>query len=131
MTRGRPSKRARNITGLRNQHQPAVSHLPNEERPTRNPVPIRSRESRPHDDPEADLGIYFDSARLVIDDDDDGMVSEPDLEELQEFGEWDDEELQERMYMLAVEEGDDPSDENWVPPQLKKKRRRTGVYSCI
>jgi hypothetical protein len=36
------------------------------------------------------LGVYFDSTRLVINNDNDGMVSEPDLEELPEVEELDD-----------------------------------------
>src|SRR5271168_806384 len=93
MTRGRPSKCAQNTTGLWNQHQPAVPHLPNKEHPRRNLVSICSHESSPHDDLEADLGVYFDSTRLVINDDDDGMVSEPDLEELPEVEELDDDSM--------------------------------------
>ena len=36
---------------------------------------------------------------------------------------WEDEDLQERMFKLAVNEGDDPSDEDWLPYELKKKKK--------
>ena len=48
--------------------------------------------------------------RLLVDDD--GMESEP--EELSECGDWYNDDLQERMYISAVKEGNNPSDEDCV-----------------
>ena len=128
MARGRPRKQARNISGLRNQSiHSTVSQLPNIE-PLVEPLQPPCDHINPAS-PERELGLHLDSTRYIIDGDGAGFESDSDVEELSLCGDWDDEELQESMFKLAVEEGDDPSDEGWLPDQLKrKKRRRTGEF---
>jgi hypothetical protein len=56
-----------------------------------------------------------------------GDESDLEIEELSECGDWVDEDLQKTMYELAVKEGDDPSDEDWLSAELmKRKRQNTG-----
>jgi hypothetical protein len=89
-----------------------------------------SHEFSPLDEPKRELGLHLDSTRFLINDDDAGMESDTDVEELSECGEWEDDDLQESMYKLAVCEGDDPSDEDWLPYELRKKKKlRTGQIS--
>ena len=130
MARGRPRKHTRNTTGLRNQStQSSVPKLPNGEHlgndiePAGAQVPRNSHDPSSSDKPERELGLHLDSTRFLINDDDAGMESDSDVEELSSGEDWDDEDLQERMFKLAMNEGDDPSDEDWLPYELKKKKK--------
>ena len=51
------------------------------------------------------------------------MESDSDVEELSSGEDWEDKDLQEKMFKLAVKEGDDPSDEDCLPYELKKKKK--------
>jgi hypothetical protein len=117
MPGGRPRKHARNTARLRNQsNQTTVPDLPNRDTSASSqPSPPQG----PGDENES-IGIYFDSMRLLINDDA-GIESE--LEESSDSMEWDDEDLQERMYSFAMDEGDDLADESWLPPELKKRKK--------
>jgi hypothetical protein len=78
---------------------------------------------------ERELGLYFDSTRFIIDNENAAIESDLELEvdELSLCGDWGDEDLQENLIQMAVNEGDDPLDENWLPYGLKmKKRSRIG-----
>ncbi|KAF8522028.1 hypothetical protein JB92DRAFT_3141090 [Gautieria morchelliformis] len=122
MARGRPPKCRRNITGLRNQGgEPSGTDLPNVEPPANHP----SDGPSPSDQPDEDEGLqlHLDSTRVLMDNDEAGIESGSEVEEMSELGDWDDEELQEKMYMLAVNIGDDPSDEDWIPPELRPKKK--------
>lgn len=79
------------------------------------------------DIPEWELGLYFDSTRFIIDDADAGIESDLEVDELSLHGDWGDGDLQESLIQLAVEAGDNPLDEDWLPYELKKKKKpRTG-----
>ena len=131
MVHRQPQKHTRNTTGLRNQStQSSVPELPNGEHlgndiePASAQVPHNSHKPSSSDKPEQELGLHLDSTRFLIDDDDDaGMESDSDVEELSLGEDWEDKDLQERMFKLAVNEGDDPSDEDWLPYELKKKKK--------
>lgn len=137
--RGSKAHKGRNITGLRNQRPQA-----NEERPALPPTPP------PHDPAPALLDLddlesddegwesdakYTDLGRHFGTNDTEDSESD---EELQEF-DWkdfdpdlDDAHLQHRLLKYAIAMGDDPRDEDWVPPEevrkeLKRKRRQKGV----
>ena len=121
MARGRPPKRRRNITGLRNQAgEPSGTDLPNVD-----PLTTHPTDASPSDQPKEDEGLRLhpDSAKFVIDNDDAGVESRSEVEEMSDVEDWDDEELQEKMYMLAVNTGDDPTDEDWLPPGLQPKKK--------
>jgi len=75
---------------------------------------------------EQELGFHPDSTRFCIEDDNAGIESDSEVEETFDCEDWDDEELWENMTVLVVNVGDDPLDEDWVPPELKKKKQRTG-----
>ena len=142
MGRGRPQKRSRNTTGLRNQQQlERIStpgpHLPNTE-PLTNVQVAPTDDSDSHDNshsstpdiPEQELGLYFDSTRFIIDNENAAIESDLELEveELSLCGDWGDEDLQENLIQMAVNDGDSPLDENWLPYgwyglKMKKKPR--------
>jgi hypothetical protein len=74
-----------------------------------------------------DLGMHFDSVQVIFDEEDTGDELDLEIEELSECRDWDDKDLQKTMYELAVKEGDDPSDETWLPLELMKmKKWKTG-----
>jgi len=113
MARGRPRKRARNTAGLRNQsNQSTEPHLPDADTSPNDNNPIS-------DDLETGIGTYHDSTRLIVNDDDGNLQSDTDVEELSDE-DWGDDELQESMYMMAINEGDDPTDEDWTPTTLRR-----------
>jgi hypothetical protein len=62
----------------------------------------------------------------VFNDENDGEDTDGNVEELSsdDLSDWDGEELRERLYRLAAREGDDPSDEDWFPACLERKRKR-------
>jgi len=72
------------------------------------------------DRPKQALGLHIDSTRFLIGDDNAGMESDAEVEEASLCGDWEDEGLQESMFKLALDEGDDMSDEDWLPYQLRK-----------
>ena len=130
MVGGRPQKHIRNTAGLRNQStQSSVPQLPNGEHlgndiePASAQVSHDSHVPSSSDKPERELGFHLDSTRFLINDDDAGMESDSDVKELSSGEDWEDKDLQERMFKLAVKEGDDPSDEDWLPYELKKKKK--------
>jgi hypothetical protein len=67
--------------------------------------------------------LHPDSTSFLINDDDAGMESDSDVEEFSSGEDWGDEDSQERMFKLAVNEEDDPSDKDWLPYELKKKKK--------
>ena len=86
------------------------------------------------DIPEQELGLYFDSTKFIIDDENAGIESdlEVEVDELSLCGDWGDENLQESLIRMAVNEGDNPLDENWLPYGLKiKKKPRTGELQSL
>jgi hypothetical protein len=76
--------------------------------------------------------LYFDSTRFIIDDENAGIESdsefEDDFDELPLCEDWENEDLQESLIRMAVNEGDNPLDENWLPDwlKMKKRKKRTG-----
>jgi len=126
MVGGWPRKHIRNTAGLRNQStQSSVPQLPNGEHlgndiePASAQVSHDSHVPSSSDKPERELGIHLDSTRFLINDDDAGMESDSDVEELSSGEDWEDKDLQERMFKLAVKEGDDPLDEDWLPDKMQ------------
>ena len=120
MARGRRPKRIRSTTGLRNNSSVLTATPP--------------RELSPDGWSEAaSVGVYFDSTRLIIDEDDAGCESDLDVDDIFECEDWEDEGLRDNMYLLAVREGDDPSDEDWLPPGLhtKKKLKTSGEHIIL
>lgn len=125
MARGRPPKHARNTSGLRNKSKGSLV--------TPTPVPETAVEnlnlSHLHDSRESspdgyNVGMYFDSTRPIVGNDDAGCESDLDVDEVFESEEWEDEELRDNMSLLAVQEGDDPSDEDWFPPGLRRRKKQ-------
>jgi len=84
-------------------------------------LPVHKCHMIPMCPPKQELGFHLDSTRFLINDDDAGMESDSDVKELSLGEDWEDKDLQEIMFKLAVKEGDDPLDENWLPYELKKK----------
>ena len=134
MACGRPRKHTRNITGLRNQPtQSTVPQLPYAEPLANGTEPAQtlddshensnpSAPDRP-DTPEWELGLHFDSTRFIINDDDAGIESDLEVEEASLCRDWGDKNLQEGLIELAVNKGDDPLDEDWLPYALKKRKK--------
>ncbi|KAF5322819.1 hypothetical protein D9619_000294 [Psilocybe cf. subviscida] len=144
MARGKAEKRGRNISGLLNQ--------PGNERVKRQKVsPVASEEDiAPESDPvptsvpatmqQIARNSFFRSCFGVdcgLDSDNDNEdISFSDLEASEEESEpdsdvdeaadddWEEDlELQRRLFDLATANGDDMNDEEWLPPDLRKKRR--------
>ncbi|KAF8238549.1 hypothetical protein L208DRAFT_1241989 [Tricholoma matsutake] len=131
MARGRPQKHIRNTAGLRNQAtQSNIPQLPNAE-PLINDVECSPSPHDSHepinpsslDRPEQALGLHIDSTRFLIGDDNAGMESDTEIEEASLCGDWEDEGLQESMFKLGLDDGDDMSDEDWLPYQLRKTKK--------
>lgn len=131
MAHGRPQKHIRNTAGLRNQAtQSNIPQLPNAE-PLINDVECSPSPHDSHepinpsslDRPEQALGLHIDSTRFLIGDDNAGMESDTEIEEASLCGDWEDEGLQESMFKLGLDEGDDMSDEDWLPYQLRKTKK--------
>ena len=127
----RPQKHTRNVTGLRN-HSQVVNNLtchPEAE------IPILSTSPSPESDDELTwdelqtrrgLDEPRDASIEEKDDSDDGEPDEQDGEEadmeleaeidcLCADSSWEADDLQERLVDMAMAEGDDPSDEDWLP----------------
>ena len=98
--RGRKPKHKRNISGLQN--QPPTLHLPS---PTQPPSVLSI--STVNSDVESD-------AKWI-----------PNLE-LEEWGEWEvgTERFHVNLMRLAVDNNDDPRDEDWIPEALKRKEMK-------
>ncbi|KAG6852763.1 hypothetical protein H0H87_009370, partial [Tephrocybe sp. NHM501043] len=101
-----PSKHACNVTGLRNQPTNDASHTnPSED-------DIKARQS------------YGWNEELLDLSDDDSELEEEDEQ-------WGDEDLCRKMFDMASRGGDDPTDEDWVPPKFRNYRKRKADLSSI
>jgi hypothetical protein len=107
MTGGRPRKRARDTSGLQNQHHPRV------------PVTNEGDESGPESGPEQ--GMDHDACSHDEDEEDDIVEEASPWEDL------DNEEALEKLVELTIDRGDD---RDWVPDMncKKKKSRLNGVF---
>ncbi|KAG6843015.1 hypothetical protein H0H87_008570 [Tephrocybe sp. NHM501043] len=102
MGQDQPSKHACNVTGLRNQPTNDASHTnPSED-------DIKARQS------------YGWNEELLDLSDDDSELEEEDEQ-------WGDEDLCRKMFDMASRGGDDPTDEDWVPPKFRNYRKRKAV----
>lgn len=120
MARGRPPKRPRNTSGLK-QNQPKPAEDTRQDR-QRSPSP-----SEEGDGP----GILDDSLRVVINANQDGEAPDSDLEEISDCENEADEVLRDRMCEMAFDLGDEDSgDEEWVPGHRRKKRA-VGEYHIV
>jgi hypothetical protein len=133
----RHSKRQkRNISGLKNQPKP----IP-EPSSTESPVvePTSTIQEQLSLDPEdtaenadEDLGLRCpDSLKPLwrADDDDEGCMQAG--EELEDGWELREENLYIKLMTLAIDNGDDPRDEDWVPRGLRRKKQgEKGYFHC-
>jgi hypothetical protein len=111
MAAGRPRKLARKTTGLQKYHSKA-------QKTSTGSSPISGEESDEGWHP----NVYFDSSKLIIGADCDSDA-ETDEEEIHEWVDFEEEELERCMLDMAKAEGDDPADEEWLPSKVKKKRK--------
>jgi hypothetical protein len=111
MGRGRPRKQARKLAGLKN-HSPRAPHAPLEAVPNEN----AENESDDGWDPR----IFPDSNKLIAGE----LETETEISEASEWGDLDNEEFQVQMVDMARDQGDDPTDEDWLSPELRKKKRK-------
>lgn len=131
---GRKPKQKRNISGLRN--QPKAPTPPLQSSPTPEPSP-ESRKTRVEDveeDVEWSPQTRFDSSKPIWDEEDESSdeqenVSSPDgdIGTVEEWGEWNElaqDGLHVNLMKLAIENGDDPRDEDWIPQSLRRKRKK-------
>lgn len=145
MGRGRPPKRPRNINGLRNQPRNSSPSGHRDRLPcARSPVDaagpdipslntnLRSPDNAQSDDSDsddgADLGNCHGCTRSsrAFTEGADGWDSDSEMEQESECEpDWEDDTLCERMVDLAMNEGDNLHDEDWLPRNLKRKRRKT------
>lgn len=123
---GRPPKRRRNITGLRNQPREAATASAEAIDPDSHPPSPHNLDDESGDS-QAELRMFFDSTRFIFAGDGDGFDTDSDVEEDFESEDWDSDELREKMVALAMDHGDDFSDEDWLPRELRRKKKKTGV----
>jgi hypothetical protein len=119
-------KQKRNITGLRNQ---SSSHASQPE----NTIDNITIKDQAQDDPETEAGweppIRLDSAKtsweeedLVEDEEgvDDEMLADEDSGMMSKG-------LHVSMMIMAIRDGDDPRDEDWIPDKLRQKQRKRKI----
>ena len=136
-------KLKKNITGLRNQSKKKiVSHVKEAsnngtkatEVPSTHPVTHTDFDEQPNNDEECDAHIELDSNKLcwepASDDEDEEEVSEEedtdnengDVEVIEAgTDEWRGEALHVSLMVLAIEIGDNPQDEDWIPDSLRRR----------
>src|SRR6266481_6733287 len=121
MMHGCKTKPKRNISGLCNQPQQPVPtlHLPTPTQP-----PSISSISTANSDVESDAewipNLELDSMKMHLHAESDDEQLNMDLEE---WGKWDmgTESFYVNLMQLAVDNNDDPQDEDWIPEALKRK----------
>ncbi len=120
----RPSKKARNISGLQNQHKNSEEALQGSDGPKES---SRSRAPSPEEVCDVEAPHVFDTLNLdyAADGSDiEGGVLESDVEELEG---WADVELNDERVGRALAElalRDDPKDGEWIPGRLKKRSKQ-------
>ena len=149
MPRGRPTKRSKyNVTGLRNQKKQGAPRcsdlLDDQEEPTGgtelgkrchgNPSPSDSGDNEsesewdPHlvfmDSTKDSLGGY-EPASTESDQEEDDEDAECESAAVLEWDqELENDEFCQKMMQMAVNCGDDPKDENWMPPKQRVQKKR-------
>ena len=120
MMRGCKPKHKRNISGLQN--QPPTLHLPS---PTQPPSvsSIITVNSKVESDAEWIPNLELDSMKTHLHAESDDEQLNTDLEE---WGEWEvgTERFSVNLMRLAVDNNDDPQDEDWIPEALKRKEMK-------
>jgi hypothetical protein len=129
-------KQKRNISGLKNQPKPLPEPSSTEPlvvEPSSESNTAERVGSDLEDDEDQDLGLKCpDSSKLLwrADDDEEEPMpegkgdSESGIEDWDTHQELEDKGLYIMLMNLAVDNGDDPRDEDWVPEDLRRKRRR-------
>ena len=126
-------RQKRNISGLRNQPKPIFEPSPTEATATKPSSDIPAQPNPDHEDEDEDLGLRcLDSLKLLwrADDEEESTEEEDPKNREDEFDEWDgqqefgEESLYIKLMTLAIDSGDDPRDDDWVPEGL---RRRKGI----
>lgn len=119
---GRPCKQAHNIEGLRNQPHKTIQidSQCESQNPHSIPTPISAKNPS---EAEEGTGQYLDSLRFIFDDGNNVEDVDLDVEVVSgDESNWDDDELSERLCWLAVE-GNNQSDETWLPGNCWQKRK--------
>ncbi|KAF9552179.1 hypothetical protein CPC08DRAFT_754904 [Agrocybe pediades] len=138
MGRGRPRKRARNLSGLQRKYESKPVNIPRSPRSRDTSQSAdgseesNSRESSPGPDSEMDDEVYLKFKQSLGVDfgiegelESDGATSDESEDDKNDSddSDWEGEELRDRLFALCIEEGDDLRDEDWVPPKLRKRKR--------
>ena len=133
-------RQKRNITGLRNRPKPISEPSRIEEIALMPSSDIPEQPSPEHEDEDEDLGLKcLDSLKpLWRADDEEESMQEEDLKNGEdEFDEWDgqqelrEESLYIKLMTLAIDSGDDPRDEDWVPEGLRRRKGiKKGHFDC-
>jgi len=132
-------KQKRNITGLRNQPK-AASHVEesvnvniraaetSQSNPAMTDINGQSDNKEPDEGWDAHVKLDSNNPCWELDNDEEDSGSEEDEEgnvegEVTEAGEdnWRNEGLHVGLMVLAIEIGDDPRDEDWIPNELRRK----------
>ncbi|KII84350.1 hypothetical protein PLICRDRAFT_46228 [Plicaturopsis crispa FD-325 SS-3] len=126
--RGRPSKRARNKSGLKNQSRAARSNPSDSVADDARRSSSQSSGSTDQDQEEsewAELTRIFDGLKLQYSEEGSEFEGDDDLEDVDEQSEWEgleDEEFTEVLAAMAIDE--DPNDHDWIPEKIRKKAER-------
>lgn len=131
MPAGRPRKRPRNLTGLRNQKPqdvpvPVAQPTPIDQSAGLKKAPNDSQGADVQDEPkEPDAELLGKTMGQKEVEGEEKPEADNDNEEVAVLDDWNDEELHENMIRLAANEGNNPQDEDWVPYELQKSKKRT------
>ena len=112
MTRGRPTKKSKNITGLCNQRHSSDSA---------SCTVTHSRAPSP-DESDSTWLIFQDSLKADVARFEEGADDSDEVEEQSDWGELDDEDFASHAAAMVLD--DDPKDKEWVPEWLLRKREK-------
>ncbi|KAF9457874.1 hypothetical protein BDZ94DRAFT_1313815 [Collybia nuda] len=135
----RNTKQKRNITGLRNQPR-AIPDLPMQppltpvviSEGTQNQINPELEDHRDEDCEEGPVKSYQDSLKSTWEEEDKGKVEAEIIDEEDTEEEFNSDRLYVKLMNLAMENGDDPRDENWIPENLRRrKKQKKGIESHL
>ena len=122
MLRGRPQKRCKNTSGLRNIKMVSPSQSSKD-----SPAPECDREASVSRSDGWEPHQVHDSLKPVWD----AEGADSDIDEEQEWEDLEDPEFLQQMIKLAVNAGDDPQDETWLPDKQKKiEKKKKSMCDC-
>jgi hypothetical protein len=139
MPPGRPQKRSRNTSGLRHQscNNTPVSkdEMSSSSDSDAENTPVATS-TNGNDPGTLDDEVLWDMKKSHIDEEEELVYKEAgddtDVEEISDSeGFWEDEDLQDMLIALAIKEGENLKDGDWLPPKQRKKKKSGSTIASI